>query len=257
MEDKIKSAKINKDYTVVLTKEIVDRDGEVVLVDGMDLTNFEQNPVLIDSHEYRSSVIDRVLGKVVNLKKIIDTDGHKALVGNIEFAPTPSGQLAKSLVDGGFVKTVSIGFRGIWDGMTCVKSELFELSLVAIPANIGAMFKSVKGFEDTEETDFIKILNHYNELKSKVKVYRDTFLDNELWKSLDIEKTGDEIQDIIIVSDALLKEELQDQTTNESTEEVVTEENPQATETVQEENLPETTVEDQVVQILAELVKKI
>jgi HK97 family phage prohead protease len=195
---KIKKTKIDENFEVVLTREIEDRDGEIIVVDGIDTTNFEKNPVLLDSHDH-TSTIERVIGRVKNLNKT-KIDDVPALVGTIEFAPTDKGELAKTLVANKFVNSVSIGFGNTaWDGKRCIKCELFEVSLVAIPANVEAVIKTLK----EEKLDLNKVLKHYKEIKTKIKNYRDVFMSNELWEKLGINKTGDELQDLIIIQNAI------------------------------------------------------
>lgn len=188
-----------KGYTVTLSKELPDRDAEIVMIDGVDLENFKSNPVLLDAHNMGGSVVDNVLGRVVNPRKEISEDGVKALVGELEFASTPRALIAKSLVDGGFVKTTSIGFRhGGVDRKSgkIEESELYELSLVSVPANVYATIQS-KGVKDEEiGAELVKKLKNYEDIKPILKKYRKLFMSKEFIESLGYVKTGDEDKDI-------------------------------------------------------------
>jgi len=117
----------------------VDRDREVIF-QNFELDNFKKNSVLLDSHRYDS--IDRVIGKIENIGVI-----EGKLQGDISFAiDNPRGLLAKNLVDKGFLGATSIGFipkQFDADGNPTL-SELLEVSVVSVPANPEALFKSVK-----------------------------------------------------------------------------------------------------------------
>ena len=182
----------------ILTAETVDRDNEVVDIGGLDITNFLMNPVLVDSHNYRDSVVSRVLGKFTNVKKET-RDGVKRLAGDIEFANTPSGQIAKHLVEDGFVSTLSIGF-GVkeYDVETnrILKSELYECSLVAVPSNVSAQIMKSKGISEEEvPTELEKILLNYKEIHPKIKEYRKLILE-DLAKFVGFEPQGNELIDL-------------------------------------------------------------
>jgi HK97 family phage prohead protease len=224
---------------MVLTKEIVDRDGEMISVDGMDVTNFKNNPVMIDAHNMNGSIVDNVLGKVNNLKKSTDEKGIKQWVGEPEFAPTPKGQVAKMLVDGGYVKTVSVGF-GVKDfdhttGLI-TKSELYEVSLVAVPSNVGAMIsKSLKG-DETVETKLIKSLGNYENIKKKIKQYRALFMSDELWAERKMTKSGNELVDLKAIFDVLTKEITNEKEEQDSEKEKVENKEEQTDESQNEQN---------------------
>jgi HK97 family phage prohead protease len=192
------------DIIVTLSAEIMDRDGEVVDIDGLDLSNYKKNPVLLDAHNMYGSVIDTVLGRLENLKKVTE-DGIKKCKATLVFANTPRAQLAKMLVMDGYVKTVSIGFgvKGYDpDGNRITKSELYETSLVSVPANVGAMIgKSLKGMEDNE---IVKKLRNYAEIHPKIKEYRRLFLGSEMLEKLGYTKGEDELIDIKSIYDLLL-----------------------------------------------------
>lgn len=194
---------------VALTKEITDRDGDIISVDGMDLSNYQKNPVVLDAHMMNGSVIDTMLGNMKNITKTTDERGIKMITGEIDFAPSPKGQIAKMLVEGGYAKTVSVGF-GVNDYnaemRTITRSELYEVSLVNVPANVEAqVIKSLKG-DETVEGKLIKTLKNYDDIKPKIKQYRALIMNDDLCKKLGYEKTGDELVDLKNITDLMFKE---------------------------------------------------
>lgn len=128
--------------------EHMDRDSEVLKIDGWDLKNFKKNPVILPAHMYWEPAIGR--GKV----SIED----KKLVFKIEFPPAginPVADVYKGLYKGGFMKASSVGFiptEWTWGEKegdprrTFIKQELLELSLVSVPSNPNAILTD-KGIE--------------------------------------------------------------------------------------------------------------
>jgi len=142
-----------KMFHAVFSSAIVDRHGEVVEQE-FDLKGFKKNPVFIDSHNYDS--IERIIGRIHNASV---KDGR--LQGDIEFAiKNPRGMLGQDLTEGGFLNTTSIGFIPLefnQDGTRILKSELLEVSAVAVPANKDALLeridKSVVPYKDLGNAD--------------------------------------------------------------------------------------------------------
>lgn len=135
-------------YTMVSSTSDKDRHGDIV-VQNWILDGFNKNPVLLDSHNYDS--ITHILGKMENNR----VEDNK-LKHEIKFATmNPKGQLAKDMVDGGFINASSVGFIPLeFDNEGIIlKSELLEVSLVSVPANAMALFeKTVKEIEADVET---------------------------------------------------------------------------------------------------------
>ena len=118
-------------FKVIATSDDVDRDGEIIDVNGWDFTNYEKNPVVLWGHDFYSMPI----GKVTKLTR----EGNKIVAEGI-FAPTERGQDARKAYDGEFLNTVSVGFiPRERKGNTITKSELLELSFVPVPANANAV----------------------------------------------------------------------------------------------------------------------
>jgi HK97 family phage prohead protease len=126
-------------FTFRASTSAVDRQGETIDQNGWQLDAYRRNPVILDSHRYGS--IDDVLGRAVRIEPT-----EQGLEVDVEFAETERGQMARRMVDSGFLKTVSVGFRSLerrpasnGAPMAHVKSELLEVSMVAIPANRDAV----------------------------------------------------------------------------------------------------------------------
>jgi Phage Mu protein F like protein len=132
-------------FDFVASIEDVDRDSEVILLDGLDITNFMRNPVLLRFHDP-----GRPIGKVVDLHRAT-IRGVPALVGTAELVRagvSADADEAWALLRAGVGATVSIGFRSYAQGppmvsgqrgVTHTKSELLEVSLVALPSCSGCL----------------------------------------------------------------------------------------------------------------------
>lgn len=132
-------------YTWVATKQVIDRDGDIVFVSGIDTNNYKNNPVVLFNHDR-----DIPIGKAVGLK----VEGDELLL-DVEFSSNEWGQHIKGLVDEGILNAMSINFIvKEWkyivdrDGFDIEKSELLEASVVTVPANQVALVK--KTFEQKQ-----------------------------------------------------------------------------------------------------------
>lgn len=123
----------------VLSNETVDRVGDIVRADGWDLRAFKANPLALWQHD-----ANQPIGTWQNVRV-----ENKQLLGELKLASVPMGQLAQTLIDEGVLRAVSVGFQvkdykpinekepyGGWD---IKKAELFEVSLVSVPANASAL----------------------------------------------------------------------------------------------------------------------
>ena len=127
----------------VLSDASVDRMGDIITVEGWQLTAFKKNPIALFGHNGTFPI-----GKWHNVR----TEAG-ALRGNLQLAPegtSPRIDELRRLVDAGILKAVSVGFRdleseprkdadGNWLGFTFKKQELVECSLVSVPANTNAL----------------------------------------------------------------------------------------------------------------------
>ena len=113
-----------------------DREGDVIDQRGWRLDNFMKNPVVLWAHDYKQPPLGRWLNPTVV---------GNALVADAERTPAgmnPFADMIWSMVDAGFVNSVSVGFRPAkWNfneergGVDFSEQELLEASLVPVPAN--------------------------------------------------------------------------------------------------------------------------
>lgn len=119
------------EFEVIMTAEVIDRDGEVIKIDGGNFDNFMKNPVVLALHDYWSLPI----GAVTEITKVNNTWVAKGV-----FARSEAAQEVRRLYDDGFIKTVSIGFiPKEREGNLITVWELLELSFVPVPSNPDAV----------------------------------------------------------------------------------------------------------------------
>ena len=122
--------------SAIATTDTKDRDGESVNIEGWDLKNFEANPVLLWSHQADQPPI----GKVTKLWR----EGN-SLKFNADFIKgDPFAERIKNIVEQGVLNSFSVGFMSKEADMegNSQKHELFEISLVNVPANPDARMAS-------------------------------------------------------------------------------------------------------------------
>lgn len=119
----------------------IDRDNEVLSIEGWDLKNYKKNPVVLEAHNYWEPAIGRAKVRIEDKKMIF----------KIEFPPEgvyPRADLFRKLYKLGFMKASSVGFipseYKLGNGndeprRTFLKQELTEISLVTVPANPEAL----------------------------------------------------------------------------------------------------------------------
>ena len=139
-----------------ISKEVEDRDGDILRANGVDFTNYMKNPVFLSFHNSR----EFPLGKVT--KFWVEGNSVKAIVyfptlEELSSNPEQASEKAK-LVDftyhcykTGMLNAVSVGFIPLeWTesekGFDILKWELLEFSAVAVPANQDAIAEAVKSF---------------------------------------------------------------------------------------------------------------
>lgn len=150
-----------------ISKEVVDRDGDILRAGGVDFTNYMKNPVFLSFHNSR----EFPLGKVT--KFWVEGNAVKAIVyfptiEELSTNPEQASEKAK-LVDftyhcykTGMLNAVSVGFIPLEktetkDGYDITKWELLEFSAVAVPANQDAIAEAVKSFglDESVVKDFL------------------------------------------------------------------------------------------------------
>ena len=173
-----------------ISKEVVDRDGDILRASGVDFTNYMKNPVFLSFHNSR----EFPLGKVT--KFWVEGNAVKAIVyfppiEELSTNPEQASEKAK-LVDftyhcykTGMLNAVSVGFIPLeWveneNGFDIQKWELLEFSAVAVPANQDAIAQAVKSFGNdfaksfiTEEKSGRKISAQTRAILDKIKACGD------------------------------------------------------------------------------------
>jgi len=141
----------------------VDRYGDIIEVEGWELDNWLKVPVILYGHDYGGFPI----GQGVSAIK----DPLRGLVIQAKFATAqenPEADIAYRLALGGYIRAVSVGFmdlerepildnEGNRTGWRFKRTELLEVSLVAVPANPGALIVPVqKGLLTQEEAEALQ-----------------------------------------------------------------------------------------------------
>jgi HK97 family phage prohead protease len=140
----IKAATPEGVVPVVTSTEDKDRDGDVIRSNGWDLKDYKKNPVILWAHDYSQLPI----GQAHNTRK-----GEGMLISEMEFTPhdlNPLGDTVGRMIKGGFLRTVSVGFKpakfkaldgddGLMGGIEFLKQSLLEYSVVPVPSNPNAL----------------------------------------------------------------------------------------------------------------------
>ena len=137
-----------------------DRAGDIVDPNAWSkggIGNYENNPIILFNHDYHNPI-----GKTTELG--VDERGLK-IKGKISKSAGKVSELIKEGVLGAF----SVGFRvkdadyiEETDGYRIKDAELFEISVVSVPANQAAPFSVAKAFDSDDEyqdwkSNFVKI----------------------------------------------------------------------------------------------------
>lgn len=119
-----------------------DRMGDVIVQNGIDLTAYKKNPVVLWGHSADVPIAKAVKIEVKNGK----------LQATVQFPPEGDDEDADWVygkIKAGIVNATSVGFipkdyepldpKQPWGGFKFLKSELLEFSFVSIPANAGCL----------------------------------------------------------------------------------------------------------------------
>ena len=173
----------------IITSNSIDRDNEVVLANGADLKQFQENPVITWGHDYNKEPI----GRAMWVK--FDPTRKKAthIKAKIEYAPEGASELADMawrLVKSGFLRGKSIGFLPMEiseptqkeiDHQPSLQSvrnvirkwSLFEIAVATVPANQDSLVESVAKGE--------LILPDYMIEDLKLKMPQEDVVEFKLW----------------------------------------------------------------------------
>ena len=116
----------------------VDRDQEIVNIDGMDISAYQKNPVLLYNHNW-----NKPCGKVISINK----DGNGLFV-KAEMQRLTGREADFENVLYGNVKSFSIGFipheyQYLEDAVEITQSEMIELSIAPVQSNRSALFQVI------------------------------------------------------------------------------------------------------------------
>lgn len=227
---------------VVITREVTPEEAEArgenpayILVKGMSWRDDADGVPFLNQHNNYGSLIDNLLGRVVNLQKK-KVDGANSVIGEIKFAESPNGRIAEQLYRSGIARDVSVGvsiedFDPATQAIT--KSRLYEVSGVTIGANEYA--KVIQGLDLDFNVE--AMVKNYVDIRPRLKQYRKLFMSDELFQLLGVTKTGDELVDLKVIHEAF-KSSLKKQAT----------ETPEPEQPA--ENQPELATKDDLMQVL-------
>lgn len=170
-----------KTFRFIASLEKTDRDGDIIRVAGIDMTEYMQNPVFLWGHDDRECPIGKCTG--YNVEEI---NGVPALVVDVEMAETEDGAEAAYLYANGFLNAVSVRImpgrapgdmvpitgpaEGSITGWDIKRSIMLEISAVTIPANAGALI--VKSFA-RNQLESNKVIEAGKELFSRLDEFAD------------------------------------------------------------------------------------
>ncbi len=155
-------------FTAIASTEAEDRQGEKVSVDGWDLTNFKNNPILLFMHDHTKPI-----GKATRVWIERASGKPKLMFKGVISTATDIGRGAKQLMEEGVLNSFSVGFRALeMNGNVISKSELYEISLVSVPANPEARMVALKSLEGFDKTVVDELIGEQDQsveaLKNKV-----------------------------------------------------------------------------------------
>lgn len=128
--------------TFIITTDAQDRVADIVDPDGLIITNYLNNPVVLENHKSEEFPI----AKCTELKRV--GNGWEATIEYVDSdvpLAGPRAEAVKQLVKQGFLNAVSIGFRPLnfefndEGGINYLQTELTEFSIVTIPCNQEAL----------------------------------------------------------------------------------------------------------------------
>lgn len=189
----------------VMSAETEDRYRDIVVQSGIDTTHFEKNPVALFGH--RSW--DMPVGTWSDLRMV--KASPRRTEGKLTFTAEGTDDMADRTarnVKAGVLKACSIGFRprmvekildpeGNWTyGYKFAESELFECSVVSIPAVREALIKGAGSLKEIIEPEVIEeFLEH---LKANPAIAK--MIDRSLYEDVYREATGNKTTSVLTTS---------------------------------------------------------
>lgn len=204
----------DREVTAIASKEIKDRDGDIVRVAGINIKNFKKNPVILFAHDHYGLPI----AKGIKIWK----EDDKFLMVKMKFADAETNPLAETvykLIKNNYLKALSIGFRVDFDkaerlpakdgesypGWDFKSTELFEISVVPVPANPAALIqsKAIKSALDeeiinnSEYEELTEYFDYINKDRNDEIIKKDHADSEHNIKDLDVKTIYDYIFDVI------------------------------------------------------------
>jgi hypothetical protein len=188
----IKANDKDRTITAVISKEVVDRDGDIIRVKGIQAKHWMSNPVILANHVNQ---VENVIGKGVGKKFWVSGD-EAHIKFQLAVEENPLADMVWKLYKGGFLKTMSLSFLPNWDKTSYVENakkegvpegtrrvfnevEMLEATVVPLPSNRAAFMKSAndaweEGVLDGEELNWCeeiypeetKQVNEDNDIKA-------------------------------------------------------------------------------------------
>lgn len=132
----------------VVTTSNIDRDGDIVVTDGIELDEFRRNPVVLFAHGQDPAIGSMPVGRCIAIERF-----PERLEAVIQFdGADPQAMLIYSKVKRGYLNSTSIGFMPLegeelsdaaseywYPGVRFDRSSLLEISIVPTPANSEAI----------------------------------------------------------------------------------------------------------------------
>lgn len=121
-------------FEMVITTEAVDRYGDSIKLDGWNLKNYMNNPVVLWGHDYWKLPVGVTTELEVKDGKLIARGYFASAEMN------PEAQYVRRLYDAGLMRASSVGLLVLKrEGNDIVEAELLEWSFVTVPANPEAL----------------------------------------------------------------------------------------------------------------------
>ena len=191
-----------KSYEFIGSKEIEDRDGDTILISGIDLENLGKNMPSFFNHNPSF-----VIGHVTDAKKV--KKELRVTIFVLKDATLPSGVKVIDALDAESLKAVSIGFMlkkwepvdvdDPWGGWIIKECELLEVSIVSIPANPEALLikSQIMAMDDEVIAKFFKTLD----VNSKITASKDLPINETVeW---DAAKSLERVKELLKGKDAI------------------------------------------------------
>jgi HK97 family phage prohead protease len=177
----------------ILSNEQVNSKGYKIMTSGLNIDEFKANPVMLFDHDSKL-----VIGKWENLR--IENDqllGVPTFDEDDEFSLQIKSKVEKGLINGASIGIIIKQYEIVDDIVYVLKSNIYEISLTAIPANVGA--RKIFYMDKEVELDDLKLnLENINKEKNIIDMnnLEQEFNTKISLKDQEIELKNGEINDL-------------------------------------------------------------